>query len=154
MKKSILVLALVSILAGNVILSCKSNSEKESEAIDKVQDAKENLDDVTEDINEDAISKANDVEWQTYKSEAVATITANENRIAELKKAINKPGSTFDKSYIKSIANLEDKNSSLKVKITNYENNQTDWDSFKREFNADMNELGQAIQKINIKNNN
>lgn len=154
MKKSILVLAFVSILAGNVILSCKSNSEKESEALDKVQDAKENLDDVTEGINEDAISKANDLEWQTYKSEAVATITVNENRIAELKKAINKPGSTFDKSYAKSIANLEDKNSSLKVKITNYENNQTDWDSFKREFNADMNELGQAIQKIDIKNNN
>lgn len=153
MKKSILVLAVATVLAGNVFQSCKSNSEKESEALDKVQDAKENLDDVTEDINEDSIAKANDAEWQTYKSEAITTITANETRIAELKKAISKPGTTFDKSYIKNIAVLENKNAALKVKITNYENNQTDWDSFKREFNDDMNELGEAIKEIKIKTN-
>jgi DNA polymerase II small subunit/DNA polymerase delta subunit B len=152
MIKSILILAVALVMAGNVFLSCKSNSEKESEAIEKVQDAKENLDDVTEDINEDAISKANDAEWQTYKSEAIKTITANEIRIAELKKAISKPGTTFDKAYVKSISSLEDKNASLKVKITNYENNQTDWDSFKREFNSDMNELGTAIKDVTTKN--
>ena len=152
MKKSIIVLAAASVMVGNVFLSCKSNTEKESEAVEKVQDAKENLDDVTEDINDDAISKANDAEWQTYKSEAIKTITANETRIAELKKAISKPGNTFDKAYVKSIASLEDKNASLKVKITNYENNQTDWDSFKREFNSDMNELGTAIKDVTTKN--
>jgi DNA polymerase II small subunit/DNA polymerase delta subunit B len=152
MKKSIIVLAAASVMVGNVFLSCKSNSEKESDAVEKVQDAKENLDDVTEDINEDTISKANDAEWQTYKSEAIKTITANETRIAELKKAINKPGTTFDKAYVKSIASLEDKNASLKIKITNYENNQTDWDSFKREFNSDMNELGTAIKEVTTKN--
>lgn len=146
MKKSIIVLAVASIIAGNAILSCKSNTEKES-------DAKENLDGVTEAINNDSISKANDAEWQTYKSEAITTITANEMRIAELKKAINKPGTTFDKTYVKSIVSLEDKNASLKVKITNYENNQTDWDSFKREFNSDMNELGTAINNVTTKNN-
>ncbi|MBP6754551.1 MAG: hypothetical protein KA210_00275 [Bacteroidia bacterium] len=146
MKKSIIVLAVASVIAGNAILSCKSNTEKES-------DAKENLDGVTEAINNDSISKANDAEWQTYKSEAITTITANEMRIAELKKAINKPGTTFDKTYVKSIVSLEDKNASLKVKITNYENNQTDWDSFKREFNSDMNELGTAINNVTTKNN-
>lgn len=146
MKKSIIVLAVASVIAGNAILSCKSNTEKES-------DAKENLDGVTEAINNDSISKANDAEWQRYKSEAITTITANEMRIAELKKAINKPGTTFDKTYVKSIVSLEDKNASLKVKITNYENNQTDWDSFKREFNSDMNELGTAINNVTTKNN-
>lgn len=152
MKKSIIIFTVASVITGNVFLSCKSNSEKESDAVEKVQDAKENLDDVTEDINDDAISKANDAEWQTYKSEAIKTITANETRIAELKKAISKPGNSFDKSYAKSIASLEDKNASLKVKITNYENNQTDWDSFKREFNSDMNELGTAIKEVTNKN--
>lgn len=152
MKKSIIVFTVASVIAGNVFLSCKSNTEKESEAVEKVLDAKENLDDVTDDINEDAISKANDAEWQTYKSEAIKTITANETRIAELKKAISKPGITFDKAYVKSITSLEDKNASLKVKITNYENNQTDWDAFKREFNSDMNELGTAIKDVTTKN--
>jgi DNA polymerase II small subunit/DNA polymerase delta subunit B len=151
MKKSIILIAAASVIAGNVFLSCKSNSEKESDAVEEVQDAKENLDDVTEDINDDVISKANDAEWQTYKSEAIKTITANEMRIAELKKAINKPGTKFDKTYVKSIASLEDKNASLKIKITNYENNQTDWDSFKREFNSDMNELGTAIKDVTTK---
>lgn len=152
MKKSIIIFTVASVITGNVFLSCKSNSEKESDAVEKVQDAKENLDDVTEDINDDAISKANDAEWQTYKSEAIKTITANETRITELKKAISKPGNTFDKAYVKSMASLEDKNASLKVKITNYENNQTDWDSFKREFNSDMTELGTAIKEVTTKN--
>lgn len=152
MKKSIILLAVASVIAGNVFLSCKSNSEKETDAVNNVKYADENLDAVIDTIREDSIAKANDAEWQTYKSEAIQTIITNEARILELKKAANKPGKTFDKAYVKNIEDLERKNAALKVKITNYENNQTDWDSFKREFNSDLSELGTAIKDITIKN--
>lgn len=152
MKKSIILLAVASVIAGNVFLSCKSNSEKETDAVNNVKYADENLDAVIDTIREDSIAKANDAEWQTYKSEAIQTIITNEARILELKKAANKPGKTFDKAYVKNIEDLERKNAALKVKITNYENNQTDWDSFKREFNSDLSELGTAIKEITIKN--
>ena len=39
MRKSILVLAVTTFLAGNVFTSCKSNTEKEEDAVENVQDA-------------------------------------------------------------------------------------------------------------------
>lgn len=149
MKKSFFMLA---ILAGTVFISCKSNTEKEADAIEEVQDASDNLDSVTQDVIQDNITKANDAEWQTYKMEANATIDANDKRIVELKKAIKKPGKTFDAAYGKSIDALEEKNASLRTKISDYENNQTDWESFKREFNSDMTELGEALKDLTVNN--
>lgn len=152
MIKSILVLAVTTFLAGNVFTSCKSNTEKEEDAVENVQDAKENLENVTEDINNDAITKANDAEWQTFKAEANNTIVENEARIVELKKAMNKAGTTFDATYKKNIETLQERNAALKTKIADYENNQTDWASFKREFDSDMTELGSALKDLTVNN--
>jgi hypothetical protein len=149
MKKSILIL---TILVGSLFTSCKSNTEKAEDAIEEVQDATENLDSVTSQIKEDAVTKANDSEWQTYKTEAYKTIAENETRIKELQTAINKPGKTFDATYKKSIDALEERNSTLKTKISDYENNQTDWASFKREFDSDMTEIGKALKDLTINN--
>ncbi|MEO8234132.1 MAG: hypothetical protein ABI549_01855 [Flavobacterium sp.] len=151
-KKSIFILAIATFITGFIFTGCKSNSDKEADAIEKVQDAEDNLDVVKDDINKDAITKANDAEWQTYKEEANKTISENEARISELKNAIKKPGKTFDAAYAKSIDVLEEKNTSLKIKISEYENNQTDWESFKRELNSDMKGLGQALKDLTVNN--
>ncbi len=149
MKKSIFMLA---IMAGTTFVSCKNNAEKEADATEKVQDATEDLKDVKNDVNKDAITKANDAEWQTYKMEANKTIAENETRIMELQTAMKKPGKTFDTNYKKSIEALSDKNTALKTKIKDYENNQTDWDTFKREFDSDMSGLGQAFKDLTVNN--
>jgi hypothetical protein len=149
MKKSIFMLA---ILAATFFTSCKNNAEKEADAVEDVQDAKEDLNAVKNDVNKDAVTKANDAEWQTYKSEANKTISENETRITELQTAMKKPGKTFDANYKKSIEALVDKNSALKTKIKDYENNQTDWDTFKREFDSDMAGLGQAFKDLTVNN--
>ncbi|WP_395059444.1 hypothetical protein [Flavobacterium sp.] len=151
-KKSIFILTVATFITGFVFTGCKSNSDKEADAVENVQDATDNLDAVTDDVNKDAIKKANDAEWQTYKEEANKTISENESRIAELKSAMKKPGKTFDVAYAKSIDVLEEKNTSLKTKIADYENNQTDWESFKREFNSDMTGLGQAFKDLTVNN--
>ena len=154
MNKLILGLAVAVFMVGNVFTSCKSNTEKEADAIENVQEAEENLDNVTDDINNDAITKANDAEWQTYKAEAYKSIAENETRIIALKKAMNKSGTTFDANYKKNIDALEERNENLKNKISDYENNQTDWESFKREFNSDMSELGNALKDLTVNNKN
>jgi hypothetical protein len=61
---------------------------------------------------------------------------------------MNKSGTTFDKSYAKSIDELEKKNKELINRIHNYENNQTDWESFKREFNSDAAVLATAFKDM------
>ena len=143
MKKSIFMLA---VLAGTLFTSCKNNSEKEADAVENVNEAKEDLNEVKADVNKDAMTKANDAEWQTYKAEANKTISENETRIIELQTAMKKPGKTFDANYKKSIESLVDKNTALKTRINDYENNQTDWDTFKREFDSDMAGLGQSFK--------
>jgi len=152
MKKSIFIFTIATCMVGSIITSCKSNSEKEEDAVENVQDAKDNLEEVKVANDNDAITKANDAEWQTFKDEANKTISENEARIIALKKAMNKPGSTFDATYKKSISTLEDRNTALKTKISDYENNQTDWASFKREFNSDMTELGNALKDLTVNN--
>jgi hypothetical protein len=149
MKKSIFMLA---ILAGTFFTSCKSNSEKEADAVEDVVDATDDLNKVTEEVNQDNVTKANDVEWQSYKMEANKSISENETRITELQTAMNKPGNTFDANYKKSIQALVDRNEALKTKIADYENNQTDWDTFKREFDSDMSGLGQAFKDLTVNN--
>jgi hypothetical protein len=86
MKKSIFILAVSTCLVGITLTGCKSNSDKEADAIENIDKAVENLEDVKQDIVTDSITKANDTEWQMFKTEANNTITANEVRIEELKK--------------------------------------------------------------------
>ena len=151
-NRSVFFLTIATLISGSIFTGCKSNSDKEADAIENVQDAAENLDAVTDDVNRDAITKANDAEWQTYKEEANKTIADNVARIAELKSAMKKPGKTFDAVYAKSIDALEERNTSLKTKISDYENNQTDWESFKREFDSDMTGLGEAFKDLTVNN--
>ncbi len=149
MKKSIIILALV---AGTTFTACKNNAEKEAEAVEEVQDANADLNSVKEEANADMVVKANDAEWQAYKIESNRTIDQNETRITELQMAMKKPGKTFDEAYKNSIDDLQEKNMKLRTKIVDYENNQTDWASFKREFESDMTELGNAMNDLTVNN--
>ncbi len=145
-------LAITAFASGISIVGCKSNTEEKENAIENVNEANQDLKEVEADQTSDQITKANDEEWQTYKAESNETIMANETRIKELRKAMDKPGSTFDKSYAKSIDALEDKNTALKERINNYENNQTDWESFKREFNSDAEGIADAFKDLTLNN--
>ncbi len=145
-------LAITAFASGISIVGCKSNTEEKENAIENVNEANQDLKEVEADQTSDQITKANDEEWQTYKAESNETIMANETRIKELRKAMDKPGSTFDKSYAKSIDALEDKNTALKERINNYENNQTDWESFKREFNSDAQGIADAFKDLTLNN--
>ena len=152
MKKIFFLLTMSVGLTGLLFTSCKSNTEKNEEAVENVNDANANLKDVQDSAIVDASKKATDAEWQTYKAEMLTSISANEIRIVDLKKALNKPGTKFDANYSKNIDSLQKRNLDLKNRIENYENNQTDWSSFKREFNLDMEEFGKEVDDFIEKN--
>jgi hypothetical protein len=65
---------------------------------------------------------------------------------------MKRPGKTLDVLYEKRINALQQQNNSLNIKIEAYKENQSDWESFKREFNHDLAELGQAIKDLTISN--
>lgn len=155
MKKTIISYAIASTLvAGLILTGCQSASQKEEAAKENVQEAKEELKEVRDDANKEAQKVASAEEWKTFKMETAEKIRNNEIRIAELKVKMKKPGKILDGLYEKRIEALEQRNNDLKMRIENYEKNQSDWESFKREFNHDMDELGQAFKDITVDNKN
>jgi len=154
MKKSISILAIATLVVGSIVISCKPNTEKEQAAQESVDSAKVALTEAEENLDE-AKRAATAEEWQEFKNTTDAKIEENKAKIAELKLKIKKTGKDIDKAYQRNIDTLEQKNERLKIKIDSYKNDaQSDWNSFKREFNHDMDELGQSLKDFTVDNKN
>ena len=155
MKKILLTLVVATVfLTGTIFTGCQSSSQKEASARDNLQEAKQDLKEAQKDANEEAQKLATAEDWETFKSDAEITIRNNEIRIAELRVKLNKPGTILDPMYEKRIEILEQQNKDLKKRIDYYEKNNSDWETFKREFNHDMDELGKALKDITVDNKN
>jgi len=144
MKKSLLSIALTTLIIGTMATSCNSSSEKVKDAAVKVDDATEELKSAKEDFN---------YEYNKFKVESEQRMLDNEFKIAELKANKVKLKKEVKEEYDKTIAVLEEKNSSMRTKLNEYKEEGKDkWESFKREFNHDMDELGSALKDLG--NNN
>lgn len=145
MKKSIFTLAAMSLLmTGAILTSCNSAAQKEENTTTTEQQ---------EAINDEQVV-ATAEEWQEFKTDAEAKIKRNELRIEELTVQMNKPGQVFDDLYKNRILELEQQNKKLQDRIDAYDKSHTDWEKFKREFNHDMDELGDALKNITVNNRN
>ncbi len=152
MKKTIFTLAVTAFIAGTISTGCDSQTEKKEVAQEKVQDAKESLNNVQNNANTEVNSQAKEEDWKTFKAETEKKIADNEERVTKLKVANNKSGKTFDAVYEKRIDALEQKNRELRTRIDVYSKSREGWESFKREWNHDMDELGQSLKDLSVKN--
>ncbi|MDR6844391.1 hypothetical protein [Flavobacterium granuli] len=154
MKKTILTLAIATFVIGSTLMSCKQNTDKEQIAQDSVDSAKVAVDEAEENLDE-ARRAATAEEWQEFKDATSVKIEENNARIAELKLKIKKTGKDIDKAYQRNIDTIEQKNKNLKAKLDTYKNDvDSDWQSFKREFNHDMDELGESLKDFTENNKN
>lgn len=152
MKKTMLTLATAALLmSGTIFTGCDSFMQKDSSEY-SAEDAKENLNEAKIEAKEEVDKVATDEEWMLFKSETEIKIKENEVRIAELKLKMQKPGETLDEMRAKKIESLEQKNRDMKLKMDNYEKNNSDWETFKREFNHDMDEFGKAFKDLTVDN--
>lgn len=152
MKKSIFKLAVISCIAVTVIISCKPWTEEEKESQEKVEIARDNLE-YAKDSLDMAKKAANKEEWNAFKSSGDSIIRINDIRIAELKMKMKNTGKSIDTKYQKNIDIMEQRNKDLRVKMDAYKNDvNTDWQSFKREFKHDTDEIGQALKDLTIDN--
>lgn len=88
-----------------------------------------------------------------YKIETADKIAANEKSIAEFNTRISTEKKEAREDYKKKIADLEAKNSDLKMKMDTYKaDSKENWEKFKVEFSRDMDELGQAFKDLTVKN--
>jgi chromosome segregation ATPase len=168
MKKSIfsLIAAVLFMTTTTFLTSCTSPDkkvenaqvkvdnaqEKVADAKDKVADAKDNLTEAQKMANAEAEKVANAAAWKAYKAEAEVKIKANDVRIAELKASMKKSGKAVTAIYKENVAILEKKNAAMKNRISDYDKSQSNWESFKTEFNHDMDELGTALKDFTVNN--
>lgn len=137
-------------VTGTTLTSCKSAAQKNAKAENKVMDTKQDLVLAETEVVEQR--KVNAEEWKAFKTGSDLQIDKNEENIAALKAAMNTPGATPDYEYDKKINKLEASNQDLETRMENYENDQgRDWDTFKCEFNNDMNAIGQAFRNLTVK---
>lgn len=145
MRKIIFAGAVMIFLTAMTVVSCKPATEEEKEATEKAKEANKELIEVKK--------AATAEEWEAFKNSGDSIIVKNEERIAELKLKIKNTGSEIDAKYEKNIEILEQKNKDLKIKMERYKNDANeDWQSFKREFNHDMDELGQSLKDLTVDN--
>jgi len=141
------------LFAGVFFSSCQSSAQKSDTAEAKVMDAKQDLQEAQKDANIAAQKAVDAEEWKVFKADTELKIKDNDTRIAELKAKMKTSGKKLDAAYVESIDVLEQKNKDLKNRMDAYSNNtQSDWNSFKREFNHDMDELGKALKDLTVNN--
>lgn len=134
--------------------ACQSSAQKEEAAKDNVEDAKQDLKDVQDNTKAENQKAVSAEEWDTFKKESEIKIRDNNIRIAELKLKMKKPGKVMNVVYSTKIDNLEQKNQDLQTRMDTYQKSQSDWASFKHEFNNDMDELGRALKDFTVDNKN
>lgn len=137
LKTSVVMLVAMAFYQVGCNSSTKNLEDAQTESIKAESDLKIAEKEYLEDLRDYRIAKANE-------------ILENEKRIAEYKalKAENKV------TINEKIVAIEKKNNDLKTKMENYKDDgEENWKTFKSEFNRDMDELGQALKDLTIKNN-
>ena len=146
MKKIIYGFAFSAMMAGAVLTSCDSKQEKVEDAKEEVTEAKEELKDAQQEVN---------AEYPAFRKENDERIAANQTEIDRLRKIVAKPGEKpLDNARRDRIDDIERRNTDLRTRLDGYETKRSNWDEFKREFNHDMDELGNSFKdmgKDNVK---
>lgn len=144
MKKLIFTITTSILLTGAIFTSCNTAAEK----VDKAEDKSIKAD---EDFNSAKDEYLADIE--NFKKETAAKIEANNQMIADFKVKIATSKKDAQVYYQEQIAILEQKNIEMKVKLDAYqESGKDNWETFKTEFNKDMNALGEAFKNFTVKN--
>ncbi|MBL0048239.1 MAG: peptidase M23 [Bacteroidetes bacterium] len=144
MKISILTISVASIMSVMLVSSCSSPEKK-------VENAQENVNDANADL-----AKANDeylADIETYKKVTADQIAQNEKELAAFRLKVRDEKAQARADYDKKIADLEEKNNSLKQRMADYkETGKDNWNSFKSEFSHDMDEFGKAFKDLGVNN--
>lgn len=102
-------------------------------------------------LQETRTDPANDV--QLFKKDALRKINENKQKITDLKIKNANENQDVKVKYDSKLLALENKNNALQNRIEGYENTKPSaWNSFRKEFTTDMDELADAIYNFGIDN--
>ncbi|MBL3657168.1 MULTISPECIES: sll1863 family stress response protein [Fulvivirga] len=142
MKRSLMSVFILSGLLCTVLSGCTPATDEPSKDIELIDQNPE----------EDMIQAKDDylTEIEQYKAEMSSKIDENERVISAYKDSVD-TGPRFNKmEYKVEINHLETKNNELKDRLNDYETDgeSDDWQTFKSEFNHDMDEMGTSFKNL------
>jgi uncharacterized protein HemX len=136
MKTKTIIVAAVAGMAGVILSSCQTKEQKLENAQENVVDANEDLRKAQREFREEQENqlRENEMSIETYRTEI-----KNEKEDMRLE-------------YERRIDSLQQRNKELRIKLNEDYDNNDRWESFKREFNHDMDELKASLRDLR-KNN-
>lgn len=142
---TILRIAPIVIAVSIMFIGCQNSNEKISEAQQDVATAKENLHDEKNKAEVERIRKENATAFEMLKNNADAKIQNNEILISKLHNRIKRNTNRENVAYHNSINTLEQQNIELRERMKSFNSENNDWQTFQREFLADMQKLETSI---------
>jgi len=134
----------IAIIASISIIGCNSPSQK-------VENADANVIQAENDLAQAQDEYADEV--ANFKIETDEKITINEKTISDIKERMQIEKASNTAEYKTLISELEQKNSDMKKRMVDYKEDGNDkWQSFKSEFNHDMDELGNSLNDFFVNN--
>ena len=152
MKKRLLSVGVLLFVAGFIVISCQTPSQKLEDAKEKIVDAKEKLNTAKNDSLAALVKMVYAEEWKTFKAQSELKIGNNKIRIDELKIKMKTTDKVTSDFFAKKIDSLQQRNAGLKTRMYNYETGKTNWETFKAEFTHDMDGLSNALKEFTVNN--
>jgi hypothetical protein len=148
--KKITLFAVITIplMAGIMLTGYLSSNQKHKAAQTKMLFAKEDLIAAQEYANEAPKNAATPEEWNKFRNESELKIRDIEIRIAESNAKLKYAAEKLDSRYEKKIAVLELQNKDMKSRLEAYERIQSDWETFRRDFNHDITAIGNELKDL------
>ncbi|MCW2118584.1 hypothetical protein [Flavobacterium sp. 7A] len=166
MKIKILSLAIITLLAGTIVISCGKKNKEDAEAV------KADVTEMNKDLEKGAMNTGTDAketvseDWQKFEASSKLTIKSYNYQIKELRTKIATADKEGKTKLSENLDKLEQKNKELKEKLDlkgkELKENVQEMDQaakdkevqFEREFQHDMDEMGTSLNdffKDNIK---
>jgi predicted PolB exonuclease-like 3'-5' exonuclease len=148
MKNTWITYSIAVLLTGSMIISCEPSSSR-------VENAREDLKEATTDLKEakkELVMALKD-SMQQYRKDSQEMLSQYEKNLIEFRAKIASEKRENTAEYNQKMAVLEHRNKELKKKLDDFQDEGKDkWESFKAEFNNDMDELGKAIKDLTVNN--
>jgi len=152
MKYTTVSVALFALFSLAIFNSCNSAAKKEEKAANEVEQAEKDLQDAQASQDSIKMKGTRDEEQTAFRNLSDTRIQENEDRITGLRADMKKSNKKVDEFYEEKIDRLDKENKRIKNRVSSYKGDDGNWESFKREVNYDMEELGKSFNDFTVKN--
>jgi hypothetical protein len=155
MKKSVLTLSIVSLIAAGTLVSfcsCESSAQRDNDAYVQQYKARRGKEAIRQDSVAMILKEVSAEEWTLFRIDSDKKLKGNDVLINDLKMKIKRSGKKSDMTFAKWVYVLEQQNKFLKERIVVYPEIQSNWESFKYEINKDLDDLLKELKELDAQN--